>query len=131
MQPFSAHLLHLVTTRLVSIGCSSLHFYSLKPGLTQPQMLVVTELDDPFVPAPDDLLVNLKDARGVVDALLDSLPTNFTSNQGVDSAMGPALQAAYLVMSHVGGKLLLFQVCRHVCRCATLPQSPYLGSLLT
>ena len=41
--------------------CSSLHFYNLKAGLTQPQMLVVTELDDPFVPLPDDLLVNLRD----------------------------------------------------------------------
>ncbi len=28
----------------------------------------------------------------------------------VESAMGPALQAAFLVMNHIGGKLLLFQV---------------------
>jgi len=30
----------------------------------------------------------------------------------VESAMGPALQAAFLVMNHIGGKLLLFQVRR-------------------
>lgn len=42
---------------------SSLHFYNLKASLTQPQMLVVTELDDPFVPLPDDLLVNLRESR--------------------------------------------------------------------
>lgn len=30
----------------------------------------------------------------------------------VESAMGPALQAAFLVMNHIGGKLLLFQVGR-------------------
>ena len=29
---------------------SSLHFYNLKAGLAQPQMLVVTEIDEPFVP---------------------------------------------------------------------------------
>ena len=29
---------------------SSLHFYNLKAGLAQPQMLVVTEIDEHFVP---------------------------------------------------------------------------------
>ena len=34
---------------------STLHFYALKPGSSQPQMMVVAELDDPLCPA-DDLL---------------------------------------------------------------------------
>ena len=55
-------------------------------------MLVVTEIDEPFVPLPDDLLVNLAESRGVVEALLDALPGNFANNAAVDSAMGPALQ---------------------------------------
>eukprot|EP00198_Chlamydomonas_reinhardtii_P012637 XP_001701974.1 COP-II coat subunit [Chlamydomonas reinhardtii] len=88
---------------------SSLHFYNLKASLTQPQMLVVTELDDPFVPLPDDLLVNLRESRQVVEALLDALPNNFAGTSVVESAMGPALQAAFMVSSHIGGKLLLFQ----------------------
>ena len=29
---------------------TTLHFYNLKAGMTQPQMLVVTEIDEPFVP---------------------------------------------------------------------------------
>lgn len=33
--------------------------------LSAPQMLVVTELDEPFLPLPDDLLVNLRDSREV------------------------------------------------------------------
>lgn len=41
-------------------------FFHLKPGLTAPQMLVVAELDDAFLPAPDDLLVNLGEARSLV-----------------------------------------------------------------
>jgi protein transport protein SEC24 len=45
---------------------SSLHFYALKPGAAAPQMLVVTELDDPFVPLPDELLVNLRESRATV-----------------------------------------------------------------
>lgn len=73
------------------------------------QMLVVTELEDPFLPLPDDLLVNLRDSRPVIEALLDSLPGGYSSATSADSAMGAALQAAFLVMGHVGGKLLLFQ----------------------
>eukprot|EP00877_Chromochloris_zofingiensis_P002473 jgi/Chrzof1/12226/Cz06g26070.t1 len=88
---------------------STLHFYNLKAALASPQMLVVTELEEPFLPLPDDLLVNLRDSRDVVDALLDALPSNFAGTHVIDSCTGPALQTAFLVMNHVGGKLLLFQ----------------------
>ena len=36
---------------------STLHFYNLKSTLSVPQQMVVAEIDDPFVPLPDDLLV--------------------------------------------------------------------------
>ena len=57
-------------------------------------MLVVGELEEPFVPLPDDLLVNLRDSRAVVEALLDALPGNFASPSATpECATGPALQA--------------------------------------
>ena len=37
----------------------------------------VPEIVEPFVPLPDDLMVNLKESRSVIDSLLDSLPTAF------------------------------------------------------
>ncbi len=49
-------------------------------SLTQPQMVVMSDTDDPFVPLPDDLLVNLPESRAVVESLLDSLPTTFSGN---------------------------------------------------
>jgi protein transport protein SEC24 len=57
-------------------------------------MMVVTELEEPFLPLPDDMLVNLRESREVVDALLDSLPSNWPNAnlQSADSATGPALQ---------------------------------------
>ena len=61
------------------------------------------------MPLPEDLIVNLHESREVVDALLDSLPTIFATNLSPESAMGPALQAAFMVMNPLGGKLLLFQ----------------------
>lgn len=88
---------------------SALHFYSLKSSLSQPQMMVVADLDDIFLPLPDDLLVNLSDSRNVVDAFLDSLPSMFQDNANMESAFGPALKASYMVMSQLGGKLLIFQ----------------------
>lgn len=88
---------------------TSIHFYNLRASLNAPQMMVVPEIDDPFVPLPDELLVNLTESRPLVERLLDSLPASFAQTQKVDSAMGPALQAAFLVMNHIGGKLLLFQ----------------------
>ena len=52
-------------------------------GLTQLQMVVMSDTDDPFVPLPDDLLVNLAESRALVEALLDSLPTTFSGNAQV------------------------------------------------
>lgn len=70
----------------------------LQSSLTQPQMLVVSDLDDIFVPLPDDLLVNLSESRSVVEAFLDSLPSMFQDNVNLESAFGPALKAAFMVM---------------------------------
>eukprot|EP00252_Welwitschia_mirabilis_P006493 TRINITY_DN17387_c0_g1_i1.p1 TRINITY_DN17387_c0_g1~~TRINITY_DN17387_c0_g1_i1.p1 ORF type:complete len:1038 (+),score=215.63 TRINITY_DN17387_c0_g1_i1:303-3416(+) len=88
---------------------STLHFYNLKSTLMQPQMLVVADLEEPFVPLPDDLLVNLSESRSVVESLLDSLPGMFEENVNIESAFGPALKSAFMVMSQLGGKLLIFQ----------------------
>ncbi|KAK3143156.1 hypothetical protein QOZ80_4BG0359160 [Eleusine coracana subsp. coracana] len=88
---------------------STLHFHNFKSSLSQPQMMVVADLDDVFLPLPDDLLVNLVDSRHVVESFLDSLPSMFHDNVNVESALGPALKAAFMVMSQIGGKLLVFQ----------------------
>ncbi|GFP97984.1 protein transport protein sec24-like at3g07100 [Phtheirospermum japonicum] len=88
---------------------STIHFYNMKSSLMQPQMMVVSDLDDIFVPLPDDLLVNLSESRSVVEAFLDSLPSMFQDNMNVESAFGPALKAAFMVMSQLGGKMLIFQ----------------------
>ena len=98
------------------------------------QMVVVPEVADPFVPClPEDLLVNLSEARAQVDQLLDALPALFSPSsaaaagsnfppqhqQGQQQGQGPhaaasaaatgaALQAGYMAMAHCGGKLLLF-----------------------
>ena len=87
---------------------SAVHFFNLKSTLSQPQMLTVPDLSELFLPLPDDLLVNLSESREVVDALLDALPTMFQSTRKQEVALGPALVAAYRIMSHIGGKMCVF-----------------------
>lgn len=76
----------------------TLGFSIVQSSLTQPQMMVVSDLDDIFIPLPDDLLVNLSESREVVETFLDSLPSMFENNMNVESAFGPALKAAFMVM---------------------------------
>ncbi|GAA0171377.1 vesicle coat protein [Lithospermum erythrorhizon] len=88
---------------------STVHYYEMKSSSSQPRMMVISDLDDIFIPLPDDLLVNLSESRIVIDAFLDSLPLMFQDNMNVESAFGPALKSAFMVMSQLGGKLLIFQ----------------------
>lgn len=88
---------------------SSVHFYNLTDTLAAPQMIVMPDVNDVFVPLPDDLLVNLKDSREMVDVLLDSLPSLFEHTHDMEACMGAAIECAFRLMTHIGGKLCLFQ----------------------
>ncbi|KAK1175679.1 protein transport protein Sec24B [Acipenser oxyrinchus oxyrinchus] len=88
---------------------STIHFYNLQEGLSQPQMLVVSDIDDVFLPTPDSLLVNLKESKELVKDLLNALPGMFTNTRETHSALGPALQAAFKLMSPTGGRVSVFQ----------------------
>ncbi|GFZ13594.1 Sec23/Sec24 protein transport family protein [Actinidia rufa] len=94
---------------VIDVSISAVRSGMLESSLTQPQMMVVTDLDDIFVPLPDDLLVNLSESRSVVDVFLDSLPSMFQDNVNMESAFGPAIKAAFMVMNQLGGKMLIFQ----------------------
>jgi protein transport protein SEC24 len=58
-------------------------------------MLVVSDVDDVYLPKPADLLVNLTEARASLETLLGRLPDFFVDNQIIGSALGPALQTAF------------------------------------
>ncbi|KAG6873665.1 hypothetical protein C0995_012599 [Termitomyces sp. Mi166 len=85
----------------------SLYFFSLPPGSTDPTMLVVSDIEDVFLPKPTDLLVNLAESRPTLETLLRRIPEMFQDNIIVGSAMGPALQAGFKLMSPIGGKIMV------------------------
>ncbi|EST05043.1 WW domain protein [Kalmanozyma brasiliensis GHG001] len=86
---------------------TSLHFFSITPESTEPEMLVVSDLDDVFLPKPNDLLVNLTECRAGVDALLQRLGDMYKDSLVTGSALGAALQAAYKLISPIGGKIMV------------------------
>jgi protein transport protein SEC24 len=92
---------------------SSLHYFSVAPGAPDANMLVVGDIDDTFLPQPQDLLLNIKECREGIEALLGQFSTLFATNQNGNNAMGSALKAAHKLISPIGGKV--------VCLMASLP----------
>lgn len=90
---------------------SAIHFFSIPDNVSQPQEMIMLDIDDVFLPCPDNLLVNLKEREELVRDLLAQLPTKFQGTHDTNSALGAALQAAYKLMSSTGGRVTVFQTC--------------------
>ncbi len=88
---------------------AAVHFYSMPEGASQPMQLTVGDVDDVFLPSPSDLLVNLKECRSLVEALLADLPAMFEDTYQNGSALGAALKAAYKMSAPTGGRITIFQ----------------------
>lgn len=82
------------------------HFYCLSAELEQAQMMVMTDLVDPFVPLSRGLFVDASESRSVIRALLKSLPTMFSLIKNPEPALLPALNAALAALSATGGKVI-------------------------
>ncbi|UYV68465.1 SEC24B [Cordylochernes scorpioides] len=88
-----------------------LHFYDLGEEHSQPQVLVVSDLEEVYLPRPDGLLVNLHESRSLVLQLLELLPALYARGVESGSCLGPALQAAYKLMCPSGGRITVIQTC--------------------
>lgn len=89
---------------------NSLHYFSIpkdeyENGETN--MLVVSDLEDPFLPVPHDLLVSLTETRQNIEKFLQKLPDMFQSNHSNSSCMGSALRAGHKLISALGGKIVV------------------------
>ncbi|KAK3591332.1 hypothetical protein CHS0354_028438 [Potamilus streckersoni] len=87
----------------------AVHFFNLAEGLSQPQMLTVSDVDDVFLPCPDNLLVNLGESKELVIDLLNQLPAMFEGNMETSSALGATLQVAFKLLSPTGGRITVIQ----------------------
>ncbi|KAF8609164.1 protein transporter SEC24 [Ceratobasidium sp. AG-I] len=95
-------------TKVAIIGFDvALHFFSIVPGSEEVTLLVVSDLEDVFLPKPTDLLINLTEARAGLASLLGRLNDMFQEAHALGSALGPALQAAYKLINTIGGKIIV------------------------
>ncbi|XP_042815974.1 protein transport protein Sec24C isoform X2 [Panthera tigris] len=70
-----------------------LHFYNVKSSLAQPQMMVVSDVADMFVPLLDGFLVNVSESRAVITSLLDQIPEMFADTRETETVFAPVIQA--------------------------------------
>lgn len=77
--------------------------------LQQPHMLVVSDIEEVFVPLRDDLFVDPTQSRSMIESLLDSMPTRiFAQTTARASALLPALRSGLAALADTGGHLVAF-----------------------
>ncbi|KAG9754457.1 Sec23/Sec24 family protein, partial [Aureobasidium melanogenum] len=81
-------------------------FYNLSPGLEQAQMIVMPDIEDPFVPLSQGLFVNPQASKPAITSLLGRIPDMFSSVKSPELALLPAVNAALAALKSTGGKIM-------------------------
>ena len=83
-----------------------MHFYNLSPKLNTAQMLVMPDLEEPFLPFTEGLFVDPQESRPVITSLLTSLPNMFREFRHSEPALLPTLNSAVAALTATGGKIV-------------------------
>ncbi|CAL1266343.1 unnamed protein product [Larinioides sclopetarius] len=100
-----------------------LHFYNMKKNLSQPHIMVLSDVHNAFVPLLEGFLVTLAEAEGLVDSLMDHIPRIFMNEPATEIILGPVIQVGLeaLKNANCSGKLLIFH--------STIPNADAPGKL--
>ncbi|XP_055373003.1 protein transport protein Sec24C [Condylostylus longicornis] len=90
---------------------SVVHFYNIKSTLTQPQMMIVGDAKEMFMPLLDGFLCDPEESSLQIDSLLEKISTMFENTKETECILYPAVQAGIeaLKASKCPGKLFVFQ----------------------
>ncbi|QLG72520.1 hypothetical protein HG535_0D02280 [Zygotorulaspora mrakii] len=95
----------------ISILCvdNSIHYFAipLDEESDQVTMMDVCDLDEPFFPRPNSMVVPLNACRNNLEKLLNQIPEIFQFNIMSKFALGPALKSAFNLISGIGGKIIV------------------------
>ncbi|GCE97445.1 COPII subunit [Zygosaccharomyces mellis] len=95
----------------ISILCvdNNIHYFSIPPDedSDQVRMMDVADLDEPFFPRPNSMVVPLKSCRNNLERVLNLIPEVFQFNIMSKFALGPALKSAYNLIGGIGGKIIV------------------------
>ncbi|ODV96981.1 hypothetical protein PACTADRAFT_48764 [Pachysolen tannophilus NRRL Y-2460] len=98
-------------TKVAFMGVdSSLYFFNIPADETDKDasMLVISDLEDVFIPSPDNLLVDLKLCHNNIEKLLNNFANFFINTTSEGFALGPALKASRHLIQSIGGKVIVF-----------------------
>lgn len=89
---------------------NTVHFYNIKGCLAQPQMMVVGDVQEMFMPLLDGFLCDPEESASVIDSLMEQIPTMFGETRETETVLAPAIQAGMeaLKAAECAGKLLVF-----------------------
>ncbi|XP_019783426.2 protein transport protein Sec24D isoform X1 [Tursiops truncatus] len=87
-----------------------LHFFNVKSTLARPQMMVVTDVSEVFVPLLDGFLVSYQESQSVIHNLLDQIPEMFADSNENETVFAPVIRAGMeaLKAADCPGKLFIF-----------------------
>ncbi|KAF2640262.1 Sec23/Sec24 family protein-like protein [Massarina eburnea CBS 473.64] len=83
-----------------------LHFYNLSPTLDAAQMLVMPDVEEPFVPLSSGLFVDPEESKAIITSLLTQLPNMFSEFKNPEPCLLSALNSAVQALSATGGKIV-------------------------
>lgn len=72
---------------------NTVHFYNIKGCLAQPQMMVVGDVDDMFMPLLEGFLCDPTESEAVIDSLMEHIPAMFADTRETETVLAPAIQA--------------------------------------
>uniref|UniRef100_A0A7E4VFY4 Protein transport protein Sec24C n=1 Tax=Panagrellus redivivus TaxID=6233 RepID=A0A7E4VFY4_PANRE len=97
---------------LIGFMCvdSSLHYFQFNDGESSPRHLIVSDVDEPFLPADNGLFVKLKQFREPIRSFIQSLPDIFEGdNRPTSNCVGTAVQSVFDLINEIGGRVSVFQ----------------------
>jgi len=81
------------------------HFYNVSPALEQAQMMIMPDIEDPFVPLSEGLFVDPYESKAVITSLLARLPQMFSNIKNPEPALLSTLNSAVAALEKTGGKI--------------------------
>ncbi|KAJ4490120.1 sec24-related protein [Lentinula aciculospora] len=87
---------------------STLHFFDLTTDNVPSSMMVVSDIDEVFVPLYDIIFVDPWKHRKSLEALLQSLPQRFVNTTVSGAALGSVIRAGQAALSNRGGHIITF-----------------------
>jgi len=81
------------------------HFYNVSPGLEQAQMMIMPDIEDPFVPLSEGLFVDPYESKAVITSLLTRLPQMFSDIKNPEPALLSTLNSVVAALEKTGGKI--------------------------